>query len=108
MTKFEKLSNRAANKINNFFAGKNIIDIDAMKMASFILSIKEYKLRIAVCTHLRKEETNPLFKFEGGGKYAITKKEYKDTERRMKRHQPCKVYWPIYTADDYEEMVGWE
>lgn len=79
-----------------------------MKMANFIFSIKKYKLKIAVITALRKKETNRLFRFEGDGKYLISKKDYKDTERRLKRHQPCKVIWPTYTSDDYEEMVGWE
>lgn len=108
MTKFEILSNRAAALVDNTFAGSKIIGINPYRIAEFILSIKQYKLRIAVITVLRKEDTNPLFKLEGGGKYVITKEDFKDTERRMKRRQPCKAYWPVYTADDYEEMVGWE
>lgn len=104
MTKFEELRRDAALQIEREFADKEIIGINAMRMAQFIFSIKRYKLRIAVITALRKEETNRLFKFEGGGKYLITKNECKDTERRLKRHQPCKVIWPTYTADD-EEMV---
>ena len=106
MTKFETLGRDAAWLIDREFAGKEIVNIDAMRMAQFILPIKKYKLRVAVITALRREETNRLFKFEGGGKYLITKESFKNTERRLKRHQPCKVIWPTYTADDYEEMVG--
>lgn len=108
MNKFERLRSDAALLIEREFSGEKIMNIDSMKMAKFILSIKSYKLRTAVITSLRKEETNRLFKFEGGGKYVITKNEYKDTERRLKRHQPCKVIWPVYGPDYYEEIVGWD
>lgn len=106
MTKFEELRKDAALLIEREFSGEKLVNIDAMRMAKFVLSIRSYKLRVAVITALRREETNRLFKFEGGGKYVITKESFKDTERRLKRHQPCKVLWPVYTADDYEKMVG--
>lgn len=105
MNKFEALRRDAAWLLDREFAGERIIDIDAKKMAEFIFSIKKYKLRVAVIASLRKKETNRLFRFEGDGKYVISKEQYKDTERRLKRHQPIIVYWPTYTADDYEEMV---
>ena len=41
MTKFEELRRDAALMVEREFAGERIVNIDAMRMAQFILSIKK-------------------------------------------------------------------